>query len=214
MTVRPAPPQSSRDAGFSLLEALVTLFIVGLLSTAGATILSASLDGRERFDAHATRVAELERAHAALQADLLQLVRRVARDPSGATRPAVFVGGADFEGEPILAFSRTGREDPDGLEARGGVAYVEYLVADGALVRRMAVRADPTDDTPVVENVLVNGVERADVAFAWGASWREAYALAPESAVAGVGFPEAVALTLKLADAGEVRQLFLTGVAP
>jgi len=212
-----APPSRSGDAGFSLLEALVSLFIIGMLSTAGLAILSMTLDGRAHFDTAAERVADLERANSALKADLAQLVRRTSRDALGAQRSYVFAGGLDIPSRdgrsPILAFVRTGRENPGGIEARGSTAYVEYLLEDGNFIRRMAVRTDPTQETPVVETVLMHGVVRADIAFGAASGWRDSVVLSA-SAVNAAGFPDVVAVTLELAGVGEVRQLFLTGLAP
>ncbi|MGD2131799.1 MAG: type II secretion system minor pseudopilin GspJ [Maricaulaceae bacterium] len=200
-----------RQAGFSLLEALVTLFIVGMLSSAGVAMLSTTLDGRASIDESGAQIAGLERAHAALKADLAQLVDRTSRDEFGNRRPFAFVGGAQVPGDAILAFVRTGRENPGGFEARGSTAYVEYVVREGALVRRAAVRTDPALDTPAAETALLKGVVRADLAFATEASWAPSYYMAAD---ASGSFPRAVELTLEIEGVGEVRQLFLTGIDP
>jgi general secretion pathway protein J len=204
-----ASTRAGGEAGFSLLEALVTLFVVSILAAAGASVLSLTLNGRARFEEHTGQIADLERANAMLKTDLAQLARRDTRDALGNPRGYAFMGGSP--GEPLLAFARVGRENPDGLEARGSVAYVEYALNDDALVRRMAVRADPTDDTPVLDTVLMRGVESAEVEFSSGGAWRPLAAVSADADDGG-SFPEAVALTLELADGGEVRQLFLTGI--
>lgn len=203
----------SSESGFSLLEALVTLFIVGALSSAGATMLATTLDGRDRIDEAGALTAGVQRMHASLQADLAQLTPRVARDAYGTPRQYVFAGGGDGVAAPLLAFSRTGRDNPGGLEARGSIAYVEYVLEDDRFIRRMAVRADPTPQTPVIETVLIEGVTRVNAAFTAGGAWRPFYALTP-AAADSAGLPIAVEVTLELESRGELRLIFATGIEP
>jgi hypothetical protein len=74
------------------------------------------------------------------------------------------------------------------------------------------VRANPTERTPMVERVLLEGVTSAEVAFARRGVWNDFFAVGLEHGGAGQ-FPDIVALDLEIEGVGEVRQLFVTGHA-
>ncbi len=204
---------SGRDAGVTLLEVMIALLIIAMLSTAGVAILSTTLGFKEQFDAAEARLRQLELARAVIKTDLAQIVLRPTRDETGARREYLAVIGSDVPGAPMMAFTRAGWENPDGREARGSVAYVEYFVRDDALIRRSGARVDAHSQTPFVERTLLSGVSSVDVASSLEGRWYAAYALeAGENAEDEL--PEMVELTMELEGVGPLRQLFLTGATP
>lgn len=200
------------EAGFSLVEVLIALFITALLAGLGSSLLLGTLSGQERLEQTTDDARGLELAHAALKTDLAQLAARPTRTPGGAMRDEIFVGGS-FDGDgALLAFSRAGWENPGGAEPRGSIVYVEYRLDEDRLVRRSWVRANPTERTPMVERVLLERVTSAEVSFARRGVWNDFFAAELEDGRNGQ-FPDIVALDLEIDGVGEVRQLFVTGQA-
>ena len=106
----------------------------------------------------------------------------------------------------LLSFVRRGFDNPL-AEARGSLQYVEYLVVDDALIRRTRARLDATPDTPVVSTVLLDRVKSAEASFLAGGVWSPLW----RATLMGGALPEAIALTLDVAELGSIRQAFLTG---
>ena len=132
------------NRGFTLVEVLVAVLAFGLLAAAAYTGLSRMADGAGRLDGRAEQLAELQRAVAALDQDLRQLVSRAAPGPDGALRPALAGAPDRWTGH------RSGRWVPDD---RGSVLQtVAWSCApDGRLERRAApdaAAALPTGPDP------------------------------------------------------------------
>ncbi len=199
------------DAGFSLIEVMISLFILSLISSAGVAMLIVAVNGSDQVERETTFLRAFDTARATLKADLGQVVARPVRDPFGGQDPSVFRGGFEGAGGPLLAFARSGWTNPDAGEARGGLMQVEYAVRDGVLIRRTWARIDPTFDTPQIETPLLDGVRGVQIAFGRDQAWTSGWDAARRSGEEGA-LPTYVELTLDLADAGQVRQLFL--VAP
>jgi general secretion pathway protein J len=189
---------------------LIALFITALVTALGTSLVLATLGGRERFESVAAGARGIELAHAALKTDLAQLSPRAARTPSGAPRGFAFAGGEPAPEDALLAFARAGADNPDGAEPRGSIVFVEYVLEENRLVRRSWTRADPTMRTPMIERVLLTGVDAAAVSFARGDVWTDSFAVPADGARPDL-FPDLVALELEIEGVGPVRQLFLTG---
>lgn len=200
------------ERGFSLLEVLIALLVVSMLAAAGVSVLSSTLNLRDRFDDGAARLREIELAHATLRADLNQLAFRPTRGPDGAPRDFIFFGAAQSEDEPVLAFVRAGWDNPDGAEARGSLQYVEYWREDDALVRRTSARVDAVEGAPRYDRVVLTGIEALRVSFAQDGIWGDVYAT-PRDASRERAFPNLVALDLTLAEQGDMRFVFYTGLS-
>jgi general secretion pathway protein J len=206
---------SRSSAGFSLVEVLIALFITAMLAGLGTSLLLGTLDGQERLERTVSDARRLELAHATLKTDLSQLAARPTREPGGQVRETIFAGGdleAAFMGGALLAFARAGWDNPDGAEPRGSIVYVEYLLRDGALVRRSWARADQAERTPMIERVLLDRVTAASVSFSRRGVWDDGYVAATGEIRSGL-FPDLVALDLKIEGLGDVRQVFATGYA-
>ncbi len=78
-------------AGFTLVEALVSLSIFALLATAGSAVLSQAIDNRFAVKSATDRTADLQRMRGLLGADIGQAAPRRARGPTGRPLPRAFV---------------------------------------------------------------------------------------------------------------------------
>lgn len=198
-----------RQDGFTLVEMLVALFIFGIVSAASVLVLTFGLEAKERSAAVVERLKTFQLARAALKSDLGQLVERPARGPLG-VRGVVFRGGAARGTAPVLAFVRSGWENPYAAEDRSTLQYVEYALEDGVLLRRSRARVDAAADTPEQLRLVLTGVTSFSIAFFDGVQWSDSWRSVSER---GVGLPRIVAIEAEIEGLGEIRQLFMTPAA-
>lgn len=187
--------------GFTLVELLVALFIFGMLSAAGVTLLSFSVRSQGMAEERLGRTAELRRAGALLASDFGQAAPRLVRDRAGARR-AAFRGGVDEDA--AVALVRRGWENVDGAP-RPSLQKVEYRLANGRLERRAYPFLDGAE--PMAFVIVAEGVEAMTIRYrdAKG-EWRNRWDPADPAAL-----PGAVEVTLATSHSGTVRQLFLAG---
>lgn len=193
------------EAGFTLAELLVSLFIFGLLSAAGVGLLSFSVRAQEAADARLSDLADFRRAGALLGGDLAQAAPRMVRDSGGGGRPA-FHGVAGEEGGVALAFVRRGWENLDDAP-RASLQRVEYSFADGRLQRLVYPRLDGAE--PLASTTVVDGVRRIRLRYRdREGAWRERW-----DPTRANELPRAVELIMEAAGSGHTRQLFQVGTA-
>ena len=195
-----------QDAGFSLVEALVSLFVFGIISAGCVAMLMQSANTQNRVAAAHASMRELETARALLNADLAQMVGRGVREADGRERPR-FVGGDE---DVALVFVRASAEPAAEGGAYTSLAVVEYTIEEGAVVRRSRAFLDATADTPVSARVLFADAQDARFEFFDGVSWRTQWL----TGVGGQALPRAVALVATLPRYGEIRIEALTGAQP
>lgn len=147
--------QEQRDAGFTLVEVLVSLFIFALISAGTMTALTQSLQGKDQLAASMEDLNQLNAARAILRADMTALSLRAGRDELGGINPYVLT----TDGEALLTFTRRGRENPSGLEKRGDLERVEYHFEDGALIRRSYAHENPAQAAASFDRVLLDELQ-------------------------------------------------------
>lgn len=143
------------EAGFTLVEVLISLFIFALISVGTMTALTQSLRGKTRLDEAVVNINELNSARAILAADLSTITLRPMRDELGGVRPYSLT----TDGEPLLTFTRRGRENPGGLEARGDLERVEYHFIDNEFIRRSFAHENPSSDPQFFDRVLLGDIQ-------------------------------------------------------
>jgi len=187
--------------GFTLVEMMVALLIFGLISAAGVAILSFSADNQQIVRARSHRLGEIQRARAALKADLAQAAQRRTRGEDGRAATQTFSGNGQASGGPLLTLVRRGWDNPDGA-ARASLQAVEYRLNEGRLERRARAALDGAAPRP--PQVLLSGVREARVAFLAYGQWVETLPAGTHQPL-----PQAVRLDLTLEDYGELSQLFV-----
>lgn len=194
----------ANEAGFTLVEALVSLFVFSLIAAGSVLMLTQSVDTQRRVSAAEVSLREVQNARALLAADLSQYVGREVREPDRQGRPR-FIGG---DADTPLAFVRAaGEPDPDrGATTR--LALVEYDFEEGAIVRRTRTVLDRLDDAEMAERIIVTDAGEARFEFFDGVTWRRQWL----AGGAGSAPPRAVALVFTSGRYGEVRIEALVGV--
>ncbi|QLC21287.1 type II secretion system minor pseudopilin GspJ [Parasphingopyxis sp. CP4] len=189
--------------GFTLVELMVALFIFGIVSAAGVSLLRFSVDSQTASREVLTEMSSIRRMNAALTNDLGQIAPRPARDQAGARQNAFF-GGGGADGDLLISFVRRGWSNYDG-DARSSLQKVDYRLVDGVLERQAYPYVDGSEALPAAQ--LVSGVQTIALRYRSEGEWRDRWdpTLATE-------LPDAVELTVVIEGRGPVRQLFQTSV--
>jgi general secretion pathway protein J len=191
-------PGRIKEAGFTLVELMVSLMIFGMLSAAGVALLTFSVRAQEAAESRLGLLSQWRRASTLMSADLGQAAARLHRDQSGAPLPAM-TGGPQ-----IIGFVRRGWENVDG-KPRPSLQRVEYRVASGRLERLSWQMVDGSQPRAAV--TMLEGVR--GIAFRYRmptGDWRDRWD--PEEAD---DLPLAVELVIDAEGHGVTRQLFFTG---
>jgi len=144
-----------KEAGFTLVEVLISLFIFALISVGTMTALTQSLQGKDRLAASMEEINQLNSARAILRADMSALTLRRSRDELGGINPYVLT----TDGEALLSFMRRGTQNPSGLETRGDLERVEYHFENGALIRRSYAHENPAQEAASFDRVLLDDLQ-------------------------------------------------------
>ncbi len=214
--------------GLTLAELLIALAILGLISTVGVYSLRLGLDSRDQFAAADGRLSSLQIARTLIREDMLQIAPRAVRDADGVRQPASFLGG-DFFGltgrlsdeRVLVRFTRRGWANPGFAAPRATLQYVEYVLREGALIRRVRPYLDDFRDQPRAERILLADVGEARMEFLAGfasgkSDWANAWPLGLSGAGAleaggGQPAPRAVRLLITTPRYGDLEMRFWVG---
>jgi len=150
-----------KDAGFTLVEMLVALFIFAVISVGTLGSLQSAVQAKEATAEAVGRHENLSLMRATLRADLSQMVIRQNRDPYGGLDEILFRGGFT----ELVDFTRIGRINPAGVFVRSDIQRVRYVVEDGQLIRRALAHENPAPLTENHDRVLLDGIASAEVVF-------------------------------------------------
>ena len=192
----------NRRNGFTLVEMLVALFVFGLISAAGVTLLRSTADSQILLRTKLGERATLSRLSNLIEADLAQAVGRPVRKEDGTVRPAFEAGD-----NSLFAFSRIGSA-PDSGSIQPSLARITYRLDGAKLVRSANSHADGAREG--AEAVLIDGVSQATIRLREpDGGWRNDWA-----AVDAERLPRALELLLTTQDGRNYRMLFLVGAGP
>ncbi|WP_310498969.1 type II secretion system minor pseudopilin GspJ [Sandarakinorhabdus sp.] len=188
---------TAREAGFTLVELLVGLFIFAMMAVAGTGLLASGIDTSARARAALDASGALARTRTLMVADLAQAAPRSWRDNAGQRQPAFVAGAAGF------TCVRRGWQNA-ASQPRASIQRVNWRITDGRLERRAAAMVDGAPDGDAA--VLLTGVKSARLRVFADNRWQDNWAPpSPEK------LPEAAELTLEIAGIGPVRQVFRLG---
>ncbi|MEG3175013.1 type II secretion system minor pseudopilin GspJ [Sphingomonas sp. RB3P16] len=190
------------EAGFTLVEVMISLLIFGLLAAAGVALLSFSVRAQTLTAAKLDDVSAMNRVIAILTADLAQADNRTTRGEGGETLPA-FTGEADARGLAPLRFVRGGWSNLDGAP-RAAAQKVEYGMVDGAFARTAYPMLDGAQ--PLPPTALLIKVRQITFRYRTKGAWSDRWTGTPQAPL-----PDALELRLVRDSGVETRALFLVG---
>ncbi|MFN3312251.1 MAG: type II secretion system minor pseudopilin GspJ [Hyphomonas sp.] len=200
-----------RDAGMTLLETLISLFLIALIATAGSGMLIQALRGARLVDERGADAREIDSALALIRNDLEAFTGRPARTGLASEGDTVFDGRGPVSGGRIFSFVRNGWADPGNLSGRSDLQLVEYAYERGTLIRRSWRSPDPGPATPVVEQRLLEGLEGLEVRYGRTRSWRGNW-IAEGGDDEAEALPDKVELTFRFAPDDELIARFRLGL--
>ena len=201
----PADPENravQQQRGFTLIEAVISLFLIAVISVMSYQALSLIIQVNERSRTDLADEAQLHRAWQIINRDLLHLRKRSFKDGLGATEKPYITDNSQFG----VRFSRGGgpmlRTNPSGIRR------VEYsLNNEQQLVRRSwAITESPRYSDGAMQ-ILVNKVakvefEHLDKNSNFGPTW-------PPLSGASGDLPRMIRVTISLENGTETSRLFL-----
>jgi len=191
-----------QQRGFTLIEAVISLFILAVISVMSYQALSLILQVNERSRTDLADEVQLQRAWQIINRDLLHLRNRGFKDGLGATEKPYITDNSQFG----VRFSRGGgpmvRTNPSGIRR------VEYsLNSEQQLVRTSwAITESPRYSDGVMQ-ILVNKVARVefehmDESFNFDPTW-------PPLSGGSRDLPRMIRVTISLENGSETSRLFL-----
>ncbi|MGE3248965.1 MAG: GspJ family type II secretion system protein [Hyphomonadaceae bacterium] len=193
---------ATKDAGFTLVEALVSLFVFSLIASGSVLLLMQSVESQRRIGEVHESLRELETARALFSADVIQMAARSVREADGTRAPAVVGGGPGGD----LAFVRAAGE-PDGAGAAvTSLIRVRYRFRDGALVRLSRGTLDAASPDDDVARIVLASAGEGRFEYFDGARWHAEWG--------SLGAPRAIALIAQTPRYGEIRIEAATGLSP
>ena len=153
-----------KDAGFTLVEVLISLFIFALISAGTMGAMLQTFAAKDRLNTASAELADIAAFRAILRADMNAMTLRPMRDGVGGTETYLVTTQNPEESAAILTFSRLGRSNPTGAP-RGQVERVRYLVRDGQFIRESLMHENPAERAGWSGRVLLGGLEDVDVTY-------------------------------------------------
>ena len=175
MMARARTPQSQprMRTGFTLIEVLVAIVILGVVALLAYRATAAMTDGEARLTAESDRWRMLDSMFARLEADMRQAVPRRVRHGM-AIEPAWFAAPGDSAGNSALVFTRAGPE----FASEPGIAgqRIGYRFRDGTIEALYWPQLDNVPNAEpsaflLVRDVTRFRVEQLTAGNAWSPSW-------------------------------------------
>lgn len=198
-----------RDRGFTLIEVLISVFLLSVLSTFAYATLNYVRRSREVTSVAFERMRSIELAVHTLTSDFQQLEPRPVRDLLGeSVVPAIL---ADQRTTNLVTLTRGGWPNPAGLP-RGTLQRVNYRLDNGILIREYQTVLDATLANAPFKRELLKDVVKISIRYldssrVWQEQWPP-LAAGPTGPTLPLRMrPVAVEIVIELKDAGKLTRL-------
>lgn len=148
------------DAGFTLVEVLISLFIFALLSAGTLGAMSQTFAAKDQLDQASENLSQLTTFRALIRSDMDALTLRPARDGLGGMERTLLT----TDGDPLFTFTRLGRSNPIGAK-RGQAQRVRYVFQNNQFIRETLAHENPDQLDQWRGRVLLENVDYASIAF-------------------------------------------------
>ena len=153
-----------KEAGFTLVEVLISLFIFALISAGTMGTMLQTFAAKDRLNIVSAELADIAAFRSILRADMNAMTLRPMRDGVGGTETFLVTTQNPAESSAILTFSRLGRTNPTGAP-RGQIERVRYLFRDNQFIRESLSHENPAQQDGWNGRVLLDGIEDIDVIY-------------------------------------------------
>ncbi len=198
-----------QQSGFTLVEVLVSLFIFSILSASTLTVLTSTLRSKDAVQNKSNLVQKRAVMRVLMKSDFAQTLPLMIAKNFDQNEHIYFVGG-DMGEDVLFALSRTGWDNPGGVEPRSNLQAVEYVLRDDTLVRRIYARFNPAESTPIYEQILLGDIEQAKASFFDGRDWRDTWVMG-RAPIGAQELPKLVSLELIFKNNETIQQIFYLG---
>jgi general secretion pathway protein J len=188
------------NAGFTLLEVLVSISIFAIIGLGANQLLRSVIDTQSRVRLSSEEFRDVSRAFNVIGRDLSQMLQRGVRDEYGEPLPPLMVSTGPY----LVEFTRAGWNNP--IHApRSEIQRVAYHVEDEVLYRMFWLVLDRAEDSEPISQKLLSDV----IDFRVSVMDREG-----ESADSWPAFdstellPPGVELVLETASMGAIRRVY------
>ncbi|WP_153912879.1 type II secretion system minor pseudopilin GspJ [Shewanella sp. TC10] len=198
-----ASSRQCSQAGFTLLEMLISIAIFAMIGLAANAVLSTVMKNDEATKEFSVRLKALQQGFGIIERDLGQIVARTQRGLDGERTSSVFQTGdnmLDSETE-ALVFFRLGWLNPDGMLPRGSLQSVAYIVQDGRLERWYYPYPEPVVGAEPLKSLIIEDVIDIKYSFFVGEKW--------ETEVDASTLPLAIAMEVEIEGLGIIERRFL-----
>jgi general secretion pathway protein J len=198
-------PDRNRQRGFTLLEVMIALGILGFVVLATHQILNSTIQAKQGSEEVITELDAFNTTFRLMDQDFNQMTKRETRNEAGDFTPSYILHGrynldSQYDG---IAFVRDGWTNPISLLPRSELQAVGYRVVDDKLERLYRVYVDQLDGTEPRSQVLLENIE--DLKFEFlddKQKWQENWDIK--------ALPLAVSVTIKTQDMEPITRFFLT----
>lgn len=199
------------EAGFSLIETVVAVFIVALISAGAGIMLTQTVQAGKQASASGDALIQLQIANAMMRDDFASITARHTASSDPFDQPQIFVGQSADRDTDFLTFARHGWSLAPSGELRSDLQRVAYRFEEGQLIRKAWLRPDPDRETPVVERVLLSGMTDVRISYGksgfWESEWQSRFVEDDLPLL-----PDALELICEFENGDVFRQVFLTGM--
>jgi len=189
-------------SGFTLIEVMVAVFIFGVMSIFAYSGLNQVLQGQKYLQTSSDQLKDLQLTFRYLEKDINQLVNRPIRNQYQDLQPA-FVG----DEEKALSFTHAGWRNPANL-VRSKLQRVTYEISENTLKRYTRGQLDGAIAEAYFTTDLLDSVESIKLRYLQGSQWHTTWPPLNSASFQQVGIPNAVELTIKVENMGEIKRLF------
>ena len=156
--------KDKKEAGFTLVEVLISLFIFALISAGTMGAMVQTFAAKDRLNLASEELADIAAFRSIVRADMNALTLRPMRDGVGGTENFLVATQNPAENSAILTFSRLGRSNFTAAP-RGQVERVRYLFRDGQFIRETLLHENPAQRDGWTGRVILDGLEDVDVTY-------------------------------------------------
>lgn len=191
-----------KSKGFTLIEVLLSIFIMALIAQATTSLMSTVSNSNETISEKSVRINELQKAFSILEKDMTQMVPRHTRFSGTPSKSVLISGEGMYSSEGTgISFVRGGVLNPGAILPRGEVIRVWYRLKEGKLERAVY----PYPDTivgfePKYEDLLTD-VTSFKVRYYKYGNWVESW---PDR----INLPLGVKVEVELKDYGKLNRVF------